>query len=346
MRQFLILVVVFFLLPVHAFAAEYTVPEPEGLGEVYIPEETESFGQGLWKIVTKAIEKLQPAIASAGRMCVGILIAVVILSGAGSITGAREKTTDLVGAAVIAYLLFGSTNTMISLAVTTVNDLSSYGKLLLPVMTSTMAAQGDAITSGALYTATAVFDAVLSGVISGLLVPMVYIYLVLAVGGSALGDGMLEKLRDQIKGFIVWVLKTALYIFMGYMSITRVISGSADAAALKATKLTISGMVPVVGGILSDASEAILVSAGMVKNTVGAYGLWAVLAIWIEPFLRIGVQYLLLKGTLTICEIFGPKRAAGLIKCFSAAMGLLLAMTGAVCVMLLVSVVCFMKGVS
>jgi stage III sporulation protein AE len=101
----------------------------------------------------------------------------------------------------------------------------------------------------------------------------------------------------------------------------------------------------VVGGILSDASEAVLVSAGLVKNAVGVYGLIAIAAIAMGPFLRIGVHYLLVKLTATICNVFGTKNMTGLIEDFSSAMGLLLAMTGSVCLLLLISTVCFLKGV-
>ena len=138
----------------------------------------------------------------------------------------------------------------------------------------------------------------------------------------------------------------ALYVFTGYMTITGVISGTVDQTALKATKLTISGMVPVVGGILSDASETILISAGTVKNGVGIYGVTALIAIVIVPFLKIGVQYLMLKITASVCSTFGPKRITSLISDVSAAMGLLLAMTGAESIFLLISTFCFLKGIS
>ena len=105
-------------------------------------------------------------------------------------------------------------------------------------------------------------------------------------------------------------------------------------------------MVPVVGGILSDASEAVLVSAGLVKNAVGIYGVLVIIALWIRPFIQIGMQYLLLKLTAGICGMFGTKAPVKLISCFSGAMGMLLAMTGAVSLLLLVSVVSMMKGVN
>ena len=80
------------------------------------------------------------------------------------------------------------------------------------------------------------------------------------------------------------------------------------------------------------------------KSAAGAYGMTAVLAICIAPFLQIGVQYLLLKLTAALCGAFGVKQAAGVVEDFSGAMGLLLGMTGTVCIMLMVSLVCFMKG--
>ena len=129
------------------------------------------------------------------------------------------------------------------------------------------------------------------------------------------------------------------------MSITGVVSGTTDAAALKAAKMTISSVVPVVGGILSDASESVLVSAGLMKNAAGIYGILAILAVFLEPFLRIGAHYLILKLTAALCGVFGSKQMTELIGDFSSAMGLLLAMTGATCLLLLISTVCFMKGV-
>ena len=131
-----------------------------------------------------------------------------------------------------------------------------------------------------------------------------------------------------------------------FVDITGIISGTADQTAVKAMKLTISGMIPVVGGILADASETILISAGVMKNAVDIYGLFAIVAVAIGPFLSIGVQYLLLKITASVCATFSGKTLASLLDDFSSAMGLLLAMTGSVCFVQIISVVCFLRGVT
>lgn len=51
------------------------------------------------------------------------------------------------------------------------------------------------------------------------------------------------------------------------------------------------------GGIISDAAETVLAGAGMLKNTVGVFGMLAILAACAYPFLQLGVQYLLYKLT-------------------------------------------------
>ena len=94
------------------------------------------------------------------------------------------------------------------------------------------------------------------------------------------------------------------------------------------------------------AENAILVSAGIMKNAAGIYGMLALIAVWIGPFLEIGVQYLLLKLTTAVCSFFGTKAQVKLIQDFSGAMGMLLAMTGTVCLILMISTICFMKGIA
>ena len=276
-----------------------------------------------------------------------VLAVIAILTGMIHSTMPNVRNpAQIAGVAAVTAILIRSTDSLIRLAGATVTEIGEYGKLLLPVMTAAMAAQGGITASASLYAGTALFTALLGKLISRLFLPLVYIFLALGAAHAVAEEEILKRLRDMTKNTVSWCLKTLLTVFTTYMGITGVVSGATDAATLKATKLTVSGMVPVVGGILSDASEAVIVGAGVMKSAVGVYGMLALIAIWIAPFLRLGVLYLMLKLTTALCEIFDLKAVNSLIKAFSTAMGLLLAMTGTVCVLLLISTVCFMKGVA
>lgn len=345
MKKLILVILLFWGLALPVHAEELTAPSAPDSAQDLMPPDTESFGEGLLYVLKSAVANLQPEIAAGCGICLSVMAVILLTSMLNSFPGKTKGVTELAGTVAVACLLLTNANTLIGDGIGTVTELSEYGKLLLPVMATALAAQGGVTASAAIYTGTAIFDAVLCSLISKLLVPMIYIFLALSIGTSAVGEDVLKRLRDFVKWLVSWCLKTVMYIFTGYITITGVVSGTTDQAALKAAKLTISGAVPVVGGILSDASEAVLVSAGVVKNAVGVYGLVAVAAIAMGPFLRIGVQYLLLKLTAAVCGVFGNKKTTALVADFSSAMGILLAMTGAVCLILLISMVCFMKGV-
>ena len=337
-----LMMLIFLIQPVSAM--EFTAPTAPSAAQEYMPQEEETFAQGLWYIFKTAISTLKPELADASKTCLSVITAVLLISALNTFSKNCTGCVRLTGSVIIGILLLQPVNSMIRLGADTVIKISEYGKLLLPVMTAAFAAQGGTTASAAIYTGTVFFDALLTAVIARLIIPALYIYLCLCVAGSALEQDLLKKVRDFIKWAMTWCLKWILYIFTGYISITGVVSGAVDAAALKAAKLTISGVVPVVGGILSDASETILVSAGVMKNAAGVYGIFAILAICVGPFLEIGVLYLLLKLSSAVCNMFGYKPAVDLMQDVSGGMGLVLAMTGTVCILLLISLVCFMKG--
>ena len=286
-----------------------------------------------------------PAFTEAAAICARAVGIVILLEMVNQFAYNCKNTVRLIGTISLAISFLSPAKSLIPLGETTVHNLTAYGRLLLPVMTGAMAAQGQAVTSGALYMGTAFFDAVLSTAIERLLVPAIYIYLTLSIATYALDENAIGKMKDSVKGAMVFILKTILYTFTGYMTVSGAVSGSTDALAMKAAKITISGMVPVVGGVLSDASEAVLVSTSIMKNAAGVYGILAILAMVVGPFIRLGMQYLVMKLAAFISGSIGQKELSNLILDFSTAMGLTLSMTAAVSFMLLISTVCFMKVV-
>ena len=342
--RLLTVILVLFILVVPVSGAELTAPEVPESGRMFMPSGTENFGAGLLEIIKQGTGFLRPDLKEAGKVCIGVLCCVMLVSIVNSFPGNTAKTADFAAIGAISLILMNSTSSMIHLGAKTVEEIGAYGKLLLPVMTGALASQGGISASVAIYSGTVIFSTLLTGLIIKLLIPAVYLYLAVSIGTAAVEEELLKSIRDIIKKLMTWCLKIHLYVFTGYIGITGVISGTTDAAALKVAKMTISGAVPVVGGILSDASEAVLVSAGLVKNAAGIYGMFAVLAVWIRPFVKLGAHYLLLKGTAGFCGIFGTKKTAELIGDFSSGMGLLMGMTGSVCLMLIISTVCFMKG--
>ena len=346
MRRVIILILLLFLLPCSVKAMEFTAPSAPEPAEKYMPDEQHSFGEDLWYVIKSAIADIQPSLSRAISVSASLFAVTLLVSVVQTISGKDKNVIYLVAAISVSMVLLEPSNAMVQLGVETVEELSEYGKLILPVMTAALAAQGGANSASALYTSTALFNTVLTSGITKIIVPLLYVYLSLSIVNSVLLQDILKRFQSATKSVITWCLKAGLYLFSGFITITGVVSGTADASAVKAAKLIISGTVPVVGKMISDASETILVSAGVMKSTVGVYGIVALCAILIGPFLKIGVQYFVLKITASICSVLHDGRSTQLIGVFSEIMGFLLAMTGTVCLLLLISMVCFMKGIA
>ncbi len=346
MRKFLSAVVLLFALAIPANASEISAPPVPQSGQIIMPENTESFGSALFQLIRNSVDRILPDLTETVRICIQLLVTSLLCSLL-SLLPNRSGRAASVGSVVIVFLqLVRNTDTLIRLASDTVREICEYGKLLCPVMTAALSAQGAITSSSALYMGTTVFSALLGAFISRVFIPMVYAFLAFTAANSALGEDYLKKLADSIKNTVSWFLKTLMVIFTTYMSVTGVVTGTTDAAALKAAKVTFSSVVPVVGGILSDASEAVLVSMGLVKNATGIYGILASVAVFIGPFMKVGLQYLGLKASALLCSIFATKNIASLINDLAAALGLLLAMLASACTMVLISTVCFLKGAS
>lgn len=354
MRRLLITLLVLFVLCGTVSAAEEpsisTEDLTEGLSDEameLLPENMEQdtdFWSSLENILASTFKKSFGSFYDGLRLC-GILLCILTLCSAIDLSANKSMASilNLVGALGICAAIMGSMRSMITMASDIAEDMSSFGSILLPAMASVTAMSGGISSASALYAGTVIFSQLLLQLIGRLLIPMVYFYLAIATAEAAMGSQMLSELREFIGWLISKSLRIILYIFLAYMTITGVISGTADAAAVKATKAAVSGMIPVVGSILSDASESLLSGAAIMKNSVGIFGMLGVFASCLLPILKVGMQYLLMKITAAIGGSVGLASQVKLLKEFSKAMGYLLAMCACSALLLLIGIICMMR---
>ena len=145
------------------------------------------------------------------------------------------------------------------------------------------------------------------------------------VGALMLSDIFLSLMRD--------VLVPVLYCMIG----------TAAAGALLET--VISGAVPVVGGILSDATEAVAAAALTLRGTLGVLGVFSVLALCLAPLLRMAVQYLFYQLAAFFSGMVGSQSLSKFLEQLSSAFSLMLAMTAGGAFLLLVSLLIAMMMV-
>ncbi len=272
-----------------------------------------------------------------------LLLGVVLLCGViDDLRRAADSpgpdVVPMAGALVITMVSAGSLRSLIGMGLEALEQLDIFSKTLLPTLAAAVAASGGAVTAGTRQVGTVFFTSMLLSVIRSVFVPLAYFYIAISVADAMLPEQDLKRLQGGIGKLVTWGLTTLLLLFTAYLTLSGAVGTAADSTAVRLTRSAISTAVPVVGGIIADATESVLAGAGLIKSAVGVFGMLGVLAICLTPFLHLAVQYLLYKLTAILASTVGPKPLIELIDALGTAFGLVLGMVGACALLLLISV--------
>ena len=301
-------------------------------------------GEVFRTLYQRGVEVLEEAGKEVLRSCLLILVVTIFCALAGTMTagtgGDPMKVPVLTAVLAIGAIAVGDVDSLLHLGEEAIGQMESLGDILLPTVAMTMAASGSPAAAAAKYGAAILFSDALMALISRVLIPLVYAFGVVNIAWAALGNEGLKNLGKLLKWTVTTALSILLLAFLAYLNFSGVVSGSADAATVKAVKFTISNLVPVVGGVISDTAETLLAGASILRNTAGVFGMLAVLGICLGPFLNLGLHYLAYKVTAALAStVAGDSRVIGLIESIGTAFGMILAMTGACGVLLTVAMI-------
>ena len=302
------------------------------------------FSQGLAGIAERISGEIQAILRQRLRGAASILLVAVAcgaVDGFARGTGEGKATAFLpmAGALAVTLLTAGSLEDLIGLGAETIGELNVFSKALLPTLAAATAASGAGTTATFQQVTTVFLADLLMELIDGLLIPLVYLYIGARAAGACLPENRLGAIAEALKKIVTWILTSSLLLFTVYLSTVRIIARAADGASVKVAKAAISGAVPVVGGILSDAAETVLASAGVLRGTVGVFGMVTVLGVCLAPLLQMAVHYLAYKLVAALASALGSGPPCTLVDRLSSAFGLVLGMMGASCLLLLITLV-------
>ena len=305
----------------------------------------ESQLEKLWMYLTGSSQDM---LVSAVRNAALLLVIVFLTALCAAVTenSACGAVTQMAGAVAVAALSAEHISSCISVGCEALWSLSDFSKVLLPSMCAAASASGAFTAASAKYAATTLFFDGLLSLETKILLPMLYAYAALMIGGHTLQNDTLLSVASLIKRIFKVFLVAVATIFTFYLSVTGVLTGTADETAAKAAKTAVSSTLPVVGSIVSDAASTVLSGAAMLRNGIGIIGLLGVLSVCTLPYLTLGVHYLLYKLAAGIACTFTDKRIGNLIGGFGDLYAFLLGMTGVASFILFLSIVSSMKAVN
>ena len=300
----------------------------------------------LWETLRTALGE---TLASSLRAAVALMLLALLCGLAdGTAEGAGETAVRFVpyaGVLGAAGLAAGDMHSLIGLGLETLDELAAMAKLLLPTIAAAMAGGGCVGSASVWQVGALMLSDVFLSLMRDVLVPVLYCMIGTAAAGALLEQSRLSLLSKGIGKLLSWGLSAILIVFTAFLSVSNLLAGSADRLAVKVGKTVISGAVPVVGGILSDATEAVAATALTLRGTLGVLGVFSVLALCLVPLLRMAVQYLFYQLAAFFSGMVGSQSLSKFLEQLSSAFSLMLAMTAGGAFLLLVSLLIAMMMV-
>lgn len=252
---------------------------------------------------------------------------------------------SLGGCAAISVISVSDVHSFISSGAGVIDALSSFSKALLPAMCAASAACGTLSSASAKYAASVLFMDLFVTAAQSVILPLIYAYLAVGIAAASFGNKSLEDISALLKRVCVLLMTVCALVFTAYISISSAVASGGDAVASKFAKTAISTALPVVGSIISDAASTVVAGAEVMRNTVGVFGMLALLAICVSPFAVMALNYLGYKVTAAAVRGFGCKKLASVTDCIGTSIGMILGLAGCCAIILFVSMAISIKAV-
>ena len=257
-----------------------------------------------------------------------LLGAIMLASLAGGFKNALSdsRTANTVCTAVSVFCAVTVTAPLLRFFTATakaIETANTFEKCFIPVFAAVLISAGQ--NASAIGSAAGILTAseLSASVLTKAVLPFSRVLAGISACACALGSSM-EAILSEIEKGIKWTLGLISSILVGALTISGIAASGVDSVAGKTMKFVVSGTVPVIGGSLSEALSSVKSCIGLLRNSVGAFGIVACAYIFLPVIIQ-GAEWNLV---LSLCSgaagMLCAENISKLLKSFSGIVSLVL----------------------
>ncbi len=343
MKKFLIFIILMFVFSMPVNANDNYIEQYDNLGAdrliEYLDEQTRDFfdennidaknpnwvnqitGKNavkhIWEILTTGVKT---------PVKTGVLIASIILLTASLTAFAASKsfeTAIYVAVISIGALIATHIWQSVEVAVNIMKSCSAFMLSFVPIFASVLALSGKTVTAPAMSALLLGAGELVSFISSFAVLPFMggYLALSIASGVSPLLNNV--GIVDGIKKISVWIMSLLGTLFIGILSIQTAINSAADSVTLRTAKFILGTSVPVAGGVLGEAVSTISASMGLLRSSIGIYGVVALVVMMLPIVIEIILWRCVLMLNISLAELFSLSKVTGILRAVDSMLALL-----------------------
>ena len=187
---------------------------------------------------------------------------------------------------LIIILAINSFKDAVIIGTDAIDSMVAFMQSLLPTLLTLLMSVGGIASSTVFQPIIFTSITVISTFIKTIIIPIILFSAVLAILNNLSESIQISKLAALLKQFAVGLLGLVLTVFLGIISVQGVAASSLDGVSIQTAKFAVDNFIPIIGGFLKDALDAVVSCSMLIKNGIGIAGLLILLLICIIPLIK------------------------------------------------------------
>lgn len=326
------------------FWEEYLEAVPEG--SVGADTEDVISGVGIDSLLSELIHAVGVGAGSAASflvMLLGVAVLIALSDTLGQDSGTLSSHASVGITVIAAVLIFGRLGEVIFSVSESLRELSVFFSAIIPVLSGILLAGGNVNSSAYQAFNMNVTLSAVSYISNTLLIPLVFAMFALALMASLEG-GRISSVSKSLKGAFMWVMGIGTTVVIGAVTMQSIIAGAKDSAYLRAAKYAASGMIPVVGNVVSSALSTMAGGMIYVKSAVGVSAVMVIVGLALAPLITLLLYRFSLSLSISFLDFMGSSGGVRSFSAFRSALDCLISVYALSCVIYISEIVVFIKS--
>ena len=239
---------------------------------------------------------------------------------------------------VVITLAISSFKIAINLGINTIDKMTEFMKLLLPVLLVLLTALGGLTSVALLQPFLLVFFNFLSAFTQNFIFPLILLTAILCIANNLSDHFKVSRLAGFFQQISKVGIGLVLTIFIGVISVQGIAGAVTDGVTLRTAKYMTGAFIPVAGSMLADTLDAVIGGSLLLKNALGLTGVLVLGVIIFFPLLKIIVLAVIYRLASALIQPLGDSLIANTLEKMSECLFLAFAAVAAVAVMFFMTI--------
>lgn len=206
---------------------------------------------------------------------------------------------------VLMIIALNSFHLAVQYASGAIQNMIHFTIAFIPVLLALIATGGGVISAGFFHPVILFLTNVSGLFVDRIVLPLLFLSVLLSIVSTLTSQYKATQLAGLLRNWSIGLLGVFMTVFLSIVSIQGSATAVADGIVIKTTKFVTSNFIPVVGRMVSDATDTVISASVLLKNTVGLAGVGILLLLTLFPAVKILIIAFVFKFSAALLQPLG-----------------------------------------